>query len=52
MSTTAQTRASGVLFALSAGILWGFVPVYIHFLAFWLSHVAAATQHGIAGFLQ
>ena len=32
MSTTAQTRASGVLFALSAGILWGFVPVYIHFL--------------------
>ena len=32
MSTTAQTRASGVLFALSAGILWGFVPVYIHVL--------------------
>ena len=32
MITTAQTRASGVLFALSAGILWGFVPVYIHFL--------------------
>ena len=32
MSISAQTRASGVLFALSAGILWGFVPVYIHFL--------------------
>ena len=24
-------RASGILFALSAGILWGFVPVYINF---------------------
>ena len=32
MSVMAQTRASGILFALSAGILWGFVPVYINFL--------------------
>ena len=31
MSGMAQTRASGILFALSAGILWGFVPVYINF---------------------
>ena len=27
-----KNRARGVFFALSAGILWGFVPVYIHFL--------------------
>ena len=27
-----KNRASGVFFALSAGILWGFVPLYIHFL--------------------
>ena len=26
-----QTRASGILFALSAGILSGFLPVYINF---------------------
>ena len=32
MGGSVQNRASGVLFALSAGILWGFVPVYIHFL--------------------
>ena len=32
MGGSMQNRASGVLFALSAGILWGFVPVYIHFL--------------------
>ncbi len=32
MGGCVQNRASGVLFALSAGILWGFVPVYIHFL--------------------
>ena len=32
MGKTARTRASGVLFELSAGILRGFVPVYIHFL--------------------
>ena len=31
MSGMAQTPASGILFALSAGILWGFVPVYINF---------------------
>jgi chloramphenicol-sensitive protein RarD len=27
-----QSRAGGVLYALSAGILWGFMPVYIHYL--------------------
>ena len=32
MAEMVQTRASGILFALSAGILWGFVPAYIHFL--------------------
>ena len=32
MNTMGQSRVSGVVFALSAGILWGFVPVYIHFL--------------------
>ena len=32
MGGSVQNRASGVLFALSAGMLWGFVPVYIHFL--------------------
>ena len=31
MSGMAQTPASGILFALSAGILWGFVPVFINF---------------------
>ena len=31
MSGMVQTRASGILFALSAGILWGFVPVFINF---------------------
>ena len=31
MNTMAQSRVSGVVFALSAGILWGFVPVYINF---------------------
>ena len=32
MGGSLQSRASGVLFALSAGILWGFMPVYIHYL--------------------
>ena len=32
MSGMAQTPASGILFALSAGILWRFVPLYIHLL--------------------
>ena len=32
MGGSMKNRASGVLFALSAGILWGFVPLYIHFL--------------------
>ena len=32
MGGSVKNRASGVLFALSAGILWGFVPLYIHFL--------------------
>ena len=32
MGGMAQTRGSGILFALSAGIIWGFLPVYIHFL--------------------
>jgi chloramphenicol-sensitive protein RarD len=27
-----QNRFSGILFSVSAGILWGFVPVYINFL--------------------
>ena len=32
MGDSLQNRASGVLFAISAGILWGFMPVYIHYL--------------------
>ena len=32
MGGSVKNCASGVLFALSAGILWGFVPLYIHFL--------------------
>ena len=32
MCGSVQNSASGVLLALSAGILWGFMPVYIHFL--------------------
>ena len=32
MKTTAQNRASGVFFAVSAGILWGLIPVYINVL--------------------
>ena len=32
MGESLQSRANGVLFALSAGILWGFMPVYIHYL--------------------
>ena len=32
MDKSLQSRASGVLFALSAGILWGFMPIYIHYL--------------------
>ena len=32
MGGSVKGRASGVFFALSAGILWGFVPLYIHFL--------------------
>ena len=32
MGGSVKSRASGVFFALSAGILWGFVPLYIHFL--------------------
>ena len=32
MGGSVKNRASGVFFALSAGILWGFVPLYIHFL--------------------
>ena len=32
MSGSEQNRMRGIIFAVSAGILWGFVPVYIHFL--------------------
>ena len=32
MNGSVQNRMSGIIFAISAGILWGFVPVYIHFL--------------------
>jgi len=32
VSESLQSRTSGVLFALSAGILWGFMPVYIRHL--------------------
>ena len=32
MGGSVKNRARGVFFALSAGILWGFVPLYIHFL--------------------
>ena len=32
MGGSLQSRASGILFALSAGIFWGFMPVYIHYL--------------------
>jgi chloramphenicol-sensitive protein RarD len=32
MNGSEQNRMRGIIFALSAGILWGFVPVYIHFL--------------------
>ena len=32
MNGSVQNRISGIIFAVSAGILWGFVPVYIHFL--------------------
>ena len=32
MDKSLKGPTSGVLFALSAGILWGFMPVYIHYL--------------------
>ena len=32
MNGSVQNRTRGIIFAVSAGILWGFVPVYIHFL--------------------
>ena len=32
MNGSEQNRMRGIIFAVSAGILWGFVPVYIHFL--------------------
>ena len=31
MSGSEQNRMRGIIFAVSAGILWGFVPVYIYF---------------------
>ena len=49
MSAMAQTAASGILFALSAGILWGFMPVYINFLAMLIPWKLLRT--GICGLL-
>ena len=32
MNGFTQNRGAGIMFAVCAGILWGFVPIYIHFL--------------------